>query len=186
MPSAHSTWLPSILSQPHSEWKPAPFCNIQFNGSQFFPSPGSPASFSLTRITFTPITVTMQFSTLLGTTLAVLASTSLACVQMTATVNVQFSVNASLRIVDDGVEVCKGSLRDKCAGVIQCSTSPRWHWAYLDACGSSDKGPRVEYETDHGKWVWDGMSGSCNNWNCCGGNIPCNCKDCSYSLRAFC
>ncbi|KAK6330113.1 hypothetical protein TWF718_003541 [Orbilia javanica] len=127
----------------------------------------------------------MYLPTLLLSTFTLL-STAHGCVKMTATISSGLSNTASLVIVDDGVKVCDGRING-CAGVISCSTSPRWNWAYIDMCKNSfDKGPRVQYQNDHGKWEWNGMSGSCNVMNCCGGNIPCTCRSCQYSLSAFC
>ncbi|KAF3317561.1 hypothetical protein TWF173_010329 [Orbilia oligospora] len=109
----------------------------------------------------------MYLPTLLLSTLTLL-STAHGCVKMTATISSGLSNTASLVIVDDGVKVCDGRING-CAGVISCSTSPRWHWAYIDMCKNSfDKGPRVQYQNDHGKWEWNGMSASALSVKCGG------------------
>ncbi|KAK6500093.1 hypothetical protein TWF481_010450 [Arthrobotrys musiformis] len=88
----------------------------------------------------------MHFPTLLST--FALLSTAHGCVKMTATISSGLSNTASLVIVDDGVKVCDGRING-CAGVISCSTSPRWNWAYIDMCKNSfDKGPREASEEE--------------------------------------
>ncbi|KAK6527795.1 hypothetical protein TWF694_004775 [Orbilia ellipsospora] len=119
--------------------------------------------------------------------LALFTPQTLACLHLSATVHSGLGSTASLTIVDNGVTVCDGRLSG-CAGVISCSTSPTWNWAYLDMCHNSfNKGPRVQYQNDHGKWEWDGIpGGDCDVWNCCGGDAPCGCQLCTYDMSEWC
>ncbi|RPB20309.1 hypothetical protein L211DRAFT_841828 [Terfezia boudieri ATCC MYA-4762] len=128
----------------------------------------------------------MQFSTFFATTLTLFTAGSFACVKITASVSSGLSTTVEVTINDNGVQTCKGLVKG-CAGVIPCNTSQRWYWAYADTCHNSlNMGPTIQYQTDHGKWEWKGMSGNCDSWNCCGGNIPCVCRNCWYTRQEFC
>ncbi|KAF3902828.1 hypothetical protein AA313_de0206143 [Arthrobotrys entomopaga] len=125
----------------------------------------------------------MHFSPLTFTLPLLLATNTLACLQMTASLYTGLGGTISLTLVDDGVQVCDGVVNG-CAGNIKCIGG---YQARVDGCHTAmDKGPKVWYKNGHGEWNFDGMTSDCINENCCGGVIPCVCWVCQYHRDAFC
>ncbi|KAB8229479.1 hypothetical protein ETB97_002192 [Aspergillus alliaceus] len=110
-----------------------------------------------------------------------------ACLEVTGTLFVSHSTSWNVQLKDDGTQTCSfncNAVTTTCDA--SCSDGYRAKWT--TTTDWRHQPGKLHYDTPHGSYDLDVPvePGSEVTYNCCGGNVPCQCTQITYRGNFWC